>query len=339
MANLTETGVWAEGVYQVEQTDIVIGGPGGNQNKSAVDLANRTAWLKNEQKGFNDITIVSASKTLTFSEVFNRLVVYSGAAAGALVLPTLSTAYKGFRIFIQNNSTKIVTITAPVGIILDLVDPAPIVIYPGEKIDFVYLGTKWLVFDFIGNLLTVGNTFLDYKQRTNTIVCEGQTLLRVDFPRLWAFVSSLGGSLLSESVWLSSANNKGFFSTGNGTTNFRVPDLRGMFFRSLDLGAGISSGRTNSNPGGYEPDEFKAHNHLSGGPKFWWQPGNSPSGDYFFKATDDPGFPKYTPFELEPGTSIRPAMNSYTEDTTGTANNGGTETRAKNIGLIPLMKV
>jgi phage-related tail fiber protein len=33
------------------------------------------------------------------------------------------------------------------------------------------------------------------------------------------------------------------FSSGNGTTNFRLPDLRGEFIRGWDKGRGIDSGR------------------------------------------------------------------------------------------------
>jgi hypothetical protein len=46
MANLTESVTWAAGVYQIELTDPVIGGPGGISNLQAGALANRTAWLK-----------------------------------------------------------------------------------------------------------------------------------------------------------------------------------------------------------------------------------------------------------------------------------------------------
>jgi microcystin-dependent protein len=46
MANLTETGVYAAGVYQLEVTDQVLGGAGGIANQQAQQLANRTGYLK-----------------------------------------------------------------------------------------------------------------------------------------------------------------------------------------------------------------------------------------------------------------------------------------------------
>lgn len=46
MANLPETEDFAEGTYQIETSDRVLGGPGGIANKQAEQLGNRTAWLR-----------------------------------------------------------------------------------------------------------------------------------------------------------------------------------------------------------------------------------------------------------------------------------------------------
>ena len=46
MAYLPETEDFAEGTYQIETSDRVLGGPGGIANKQAEQLGNRTAWLK-----------------------------------------------------------------------------------------------------------------------------------------------------------------------------------------------------------------------------------------------------------------------------------------------------
>lgn len=49
MANLNEEPVWEAGIYQFETTDPVEGGPEGIDNKPTRQLANRTAYLKEEQ--------------------------------------------------------------------------------------------------------------------------------------------------------------------------------------------------------------------------------------------------------------------------------------------------
>lgn len=53
---------------------------------------------------------------------------------------------------------------------------------------------------------------------------RGQEVNRADYPDLWQFAQN-SGNLVPDYVW---SNLKGSFSTGNGSTTFRLPDLRGM---------------------------------------------------------------------------------------------------------------
>lgn len=46
MANLIEEAKWEDGIYQLEVTDPVVGGPDGIDNRQAKELANRTSYLK-----------------------------------------------------------------------------------------------------------------------------------------------------------------------------------------------------------------------------------------------------------------------------------------------------
>lgn len=48
MANLKENAAWESGIYQLETTDPVVGGVDGISNKQAIQLANRTRYLKGE---------------------------------------------------------------------------------------------------------------------------------------------------------------------------------------------------------------------------------------------------------------------------------------------------
>ena len=57
MANLVETPQWEDGIYQIETSDPVLGGPGGIANKQAEQLGNRTAFLKERIESVeNDLT-------------------------------------------------------------------------------------------------------------------------------------------------------------------------------------------------------------------------------------------------------------------------------------------
>lgn len=55
MANLPETPQWEDGIYQIEVSDPVLGGPDGISNRQAKQLAKRTSYLKKqvEQGGQN----------------------------------------------------------------------------------------------------------------------------------------------------------------------------------------------------------------------------------------------------------------------------------------------
>lgn len=50
MSYLKETAAWEDGIYQIETSDPVLGGPDGITNRPARELANRTAWLKQQLK-------------------------------------------------------------------------------------------------------------------------------------------------------------------------------------------------------------------------------------------------------------------------------------------------
>jgi hypothetical protein len=54
MANLPETSEWEDGIYQLEPTDPVMGGPGGIANLQATQLGNCTAYLKQSLDQVNE---------------------------------------------------------------------------------------------------------------------------------------------------------------------------------------------------------------------------------------------------------------------------------------------
>ncbi|MER2952474.1 hypothetical protein [Morganella morganii] len=57
MANLPETPQWEDGIYQIEVSDPVLGGPDGISNRQAKQLASRTSYLKQQvEKGSSDLS-------------------------------------------------------------------------------------------------------------------------------------------------------------------------------------------------------------------------------------------------------------------------------------------
>lgn len=61
MANLNETAQWETGIYQLETSDPVMGGPDGIDNRQAKQLANRTLWLKNQAEAIQRETAGKAA--------------------------------------------------------------------------------------------------------------------------------------------------------------------------------------------------------------------------------------------------------------------------------------
>ena len=66
----------------------------------------------------------------------------------------------------------------------------------------------------------------------NDVTSDGQLLNRADYPDLWAYAQLL--TPISDSDWLASPSKRGRYSTGNGTTTFRVPDRNGVQSGSIN---------------------------------------------------------------------------------------------------------
>jgi phage-related tail fiber protein len=99
------------------------------------------------------------------------------------------------------------------------------------------------------------------------------------------------------------------FGSGNGSTTFNLPDLRGEFVRGWDDSRGVDSGRL---MGTSQADEFKSHNHglaFSGNPDLF-------AGGAF------------AAYRAQPNGAAAPFNWSQ----------GGTETRPRNVSLLACIK-
>tara|TARA_R110000796_G_scaffold109198_1_gene220541 strand:- start:1866 stop:2684 length:819 start_codon:yes stop_codon:yes gene_type:complete len=95
------------------------------------------------------------------------------------------------------------------------------------------------------------------------------------------------------------------YGTGDGSTTFNLPDLRGEFVRGLDDGRGVDAGRA---LGSAQADELKSHNHAL------LTYTNGFNGTRFATFTNTAGATRYT------------------------ENTGGSETRPRNIALLYCIK-
>lgn len=119
------------------------------------------------------------------------------------------------------------------------------------------------------------------------LAADGATLSRTQYPVLFAAIGTT-------------------FGAGDGSTTFKLPDLRGEFIRGYDNGRGADSGRVF---GSAQADELKAHCH-----------------EYRdFGGTND-----YQNCDLQ----IRDGNSSMSN----TTNTGGSETRPRNVALLACIK-
>lgn len=79
------------------------------------------------------------------------------------------------------------------------------------------------------------------------VVSDGQLLNRADYPDLWAYAQLL--TPISDAAWLADAQQRGKYSTGDGTTTFRVPDRNGVQAGSLKELFARGDGGNSSNNG------------------------------------------------------------------------------------------
>ncbi|AZE35216.1 Prophage tail fiber protein [Pseudomonas chlororaphis subsp. aureofaciens] len=80
MADLPEVNEWPEGIYQLETSDPVLGGPEGIDNLQGKQLANRTKWLRDQlDRIANGLTAVGQASKLATA----RALKFKGAATGS----------------------------------------------------------------------------------------------------------------------------------------------------------------------------------------------------------------------------------------------------------------
>lgn len=128
----------------------------------------------------------------------------------------------------------------------------------------------------------------------------GAIVSRAAYPDFWAWVQA-NAPLISEAEWLAQAavqSSVGYYSTGDGSTTFRLPRIVD-FVRGSDV---------NRAPGTWQNDEFKDHQHAMASDGYLVNPG-----------------------------SVR-AVLTTTGTQASTNHTGGVETRPKSISMLWCVK-
>lgn len=156
------------------------------------------------------------------------------------------------------------------------------------------------------------------------VKANGAQLSRTTFAALWAHAQA-AGALVTDAQWL--AGHTGAFSSGDGGTTFRLPDLRGEFLRGWDDARGLDSGRA---IGTFQGSLLGSHVHTGT---------TSTNGDHSHThlgvgGTRAGGSSGTVTSDANSNTSTAGAHNhTFTTDATG-----GAETRPRNVALLACIK-
>jgi len=111
------------------------------------------------------------------------------------------------------------------------------------------------------------------------------------------------------------------FGAGDGSTTFNLPELRGEFIRGWDDSRGVNAGRSF---GSFEAEALKTHRHNIGtDPTSGGYQGGSGNGGGLFNNTS---ILQYL------GSDSASFFQLYAKDA------GGTETRPRNVAMLPCIK-
>ncbi|MCT7908804.1 hypothetical protein N5915_04460 [Arcobacter lacus] len=166
-----------------------------------------------------------------------------------------------------------------------------------------------------------------YEAKPYHIVAFGGEFNRADYPKLWAYLQVNPTLVKTQAQWTTEATANGgicgFYSSGNGTTTFRVPNLNKSFLRPDNRGVGS-----------FEADSMESHNH-------YLPTGTSLSSSYTM-ALPDILFEKnaVNRGSAEPppqGNTTYPNSSYDSPYLVGTVGRFSNETRPKNIAVLPLI--
>lgn len=166
------------------------------------------------------------------------------------------------------------------------------------------------------------------------LIAAGQLVSRTTYASLWAFAQA-SGNIVSDGAW-----QAGNFSSGDGSTNFRLPQYGGYFLRTLDNGNGIDPGRS---IGTVQQNQNQVHSHTASSSTSIYDPGHAHGLE---AVIDHYGYG--SSFGVRGDYPVPRADLAYATDGAGTGisastatyigNAGGTESRPVNISVLTCIK-
>lgn len=287
-------------------------------------------------KFVTDTRVVTATGNITSADAGKMLLVQGATSSLTLTLPAVGSTdtYLMYMIVSEGGSHVSVDIVVSGGgsTINYFGNRSSLNLIQGERAWLLYTGSGYMVINEIQGVLRVGDVLHQYDKDATTqgaIFADGALLDRVQYKRLWDYVDTkldAATQVLTDSAWLSSNANHGFYSIGDGVTTFRVPRLyTDGFLRGV---TGVST----EVPGRHEDDAVLNHQHIA--PSVG---GDAPGGGLiaYGKATDQAA--AFTAQYTTAGTNFRDLVSNPT-DTDGTYVGNATENKVNNVGVYLMIR-
>ena len=275
-------------------------------------LIANTEFVQRARGSLAGLVSYSGNTTLTSSDIGKLVVMSSTGASQTVYLPEIANLASGATITIRAAGTHCITVSSTMQngdwiavdsrVAYDSYQQKAYLM-PGESIALVLHKTgltggypaavTGLWYAISGDLLSQ-NPVGSIRHSATPVVpfgyllADGSTVSRSVYARLFSVIGTT-------------------FGLGDGTSTFRLPDLRGEFIRGLDLGRGVDPNRA---LGSFQEDSLKSHAHS-----ILARSGNY-SGNASVESNDGLG-----------------TQSSYT-----TSSVGGSETRPRNIALATVIK-
>ena len=229
--------------------------------------------------------LITATTTLTNSDM-GKLIAVQGASTGITIsLPSLSAVSDNESIFFLSSGGihKNAIIQAAGADAFQwlqysnqITAQTQMILGQSEQMLLIKANGVWNVAQVSDGVKMVGEIVYNYNLfPINTLQCAGQTLNRVDYPRLWNYINSLNSSCIASegsgsggwaqvtSVDLVAYSlNKGKFTKGDGSTTFRLP-LLGATSAAAQTGFLRMVDGTSRTAGSGQADAYPDHQHDS----------------------------------------------------------------------------
>jgi len=243
MAHLEESAVWTPGIYQLETTDPVLGGPvqpepptGGIANRQALALANRTVYLRQamqqaEASLSNQIDLKAniASPTLTGTPKAPT----PPTADASTRIATTDHVHAALQAQIAASLARVFSITA-----LPTSNLGPIIVAEASEVWIWVSTTHYTGYrsPLCGRPVD-GHTVVPLASEIDAV---GGLLSKSAYAGLWGYAQE-NGLVMSQADWQANLGAHGFVDVS--ATQFRVPDLRNQFRRYTGTDADSANAR------------------------------------------------------------------------------------------------